>query len=90
MTPCKMGIFFKLFLNLSQNWLIFFKIWPKVGYIFQTFSKFEPKLAQILKNCVILFKIWPKIGPIGIGVGHFFLKDQVLCMLYVCKILPVR
>ena len=45
------------------------------GSIFQNFPKFEPKLAQILRNNwnyrAILLKIWPKIGPIGMNVLLF-------------------
>ena len=48
------------------------------GLIFQNFPKFEPKYAQIEENCgknqVTLLKILPKIDPIGIWMGHFFLK----------------
>ena len=50
--------------NLVYEWVDFLK-----------FSNFEPKFW---KNQVILLKIWPKIGPIGIWMGHFFLKNWYL------------
>ena len=48
------------------------------GSTVQNFPKFE-NLRKFLKNQVILLKIWPKIGPIGIWMGHFFLKNGI-CM----------
>ena len=42
-------------------------------------AKIGSNLRKFLKNQVILLKIWQKIGPIGIRMGHFFLKN---CDLY--------
>ena len=64
MTPYKMQ-------NLVYEWVDFSKvlqIWAKIG----------SNLRKFWKNWVILFKIWPNIGPIGIWMGHFFLKNWYL------------
>ena len=57
--------------NLVYEWVDFSKvpqIWAKIG----------TNLRKFWKNWVILLKIWPKIGPIGIWMGHFFLKNWYL------------
>ena len=73
---------------LVYEWpLIKCKIWYMNGLIFQKFPKFEPKLGSNLrkfcKNRVILLKIWLKIGPIGMWMGHFFLKNLYLYLYLV-------
>ena len=57
--------------NLVYEWVDFSKfsqIWAKIG----------SNLRKFWKNRPILLKIWPKIGPIGIWMGHFFLKNWYL------------
>ena len=57
--------------NLVYEWVDFSKfsqICAKIGSI----------LRKFWKNRVILLKIWQKIGPIGIWMGHFFLKNWYL------------
>ena len=54
--------------NLLYEWVDFSKV-PKI------WAKIGSNLRKFWKNRVILLKIWPKIGPIGIWMGHFFLKN---------------
>ena len=60
------------------------RIWYMNGSIFQNLTKFELKLAQILrkfwKNQVILLKIWSKIGLIGIYIWVHFSWRIGICM----------
>ena len=46
----------------------FAQIWAKIG----------SNLRKFWKNRMILLKNWPKIRPIGIWMGHFFLKNWYL------------
>ena len=61
--------------NLVYEWVDFSKvpqIWAKIG----------SNLRKLWKNRVILLKIWLKIGPIGMWMGHFFLKKLVFVWVY--------
>ena len=58
--------------NLVYEWVDFSKITQICAKIGSNLRKFE-------YNSMILLKIWHKIGPIGISMGHFFLKIDI-CM----------
>ena len=47
-----MGRFFKIFPNLSQNWLKFKKIFEKSGDFAQNLGKFGPKLCRLVYKWV--------------------------------------
>ena len=49
---------------------------------FRKFSQIWANLGKFWKNHVILLKISQKIGPIGIWMGHFFLKNWYLYGYY--------
>ena len=57
--------------NLVNEWVDFSKF-------FTDFSKIGSNLRKFRKNQAILLKIRPKIGPLGIWMGHFFLKNWYL------------
>ena len=57
--------------NLVYEWVDlskFAQIWAKIG----------SNSRKCWKNRVVLLKIWSQIGPIGIWMGHFFLKNWYL------------
>ena len=61
---------------LVYEWpLIKWKIWYINGSIFPNLSQYWLKFKKIFKRLGELAQIWPKIGPIGIRLGHFFLKN---------------
>ena len=53
-----------------------------MGSIFQNLPKFEPNLAQIWENFGKIGWFCSKFGPIGIWMGHFFLKKKVFALVY--------
>ena len=64
-----------IFIYLFTFFFLFFFNFPNL-------SQFWLKFEKNLEKSGDLLKIWLKIGPIGIWMGHFFLKILVFIWVY--------